>query len=138
MRGLSERSVPRPAGSRSTQQCDGQHSGAVKVSAVLVDVTQERMDRFVSTGPTGKDADTDCVSQLAQQAEVATGVDCRDFVVGRPTSASLSGADGCLDFAGDVAVGVTSRPFLLGLSPSVCRCWGGIPGRCWGGVPGRC
>ena len=47
-----------------------------------------------------------------------TGVDCRDFVVGRPTSATLSGADGCADFAGDVAVLVMSRPFLLVVSPS--------------------
>ena len=80
----------RPAGSRSTQQSDGQHSGVVKVSAVLVDVTQELVNQPVSTSPTGKDTDTDCASQLDQQAElgsslslwedVVTGVDCRDFV----------------------------------------------------------
>ena len=94
MRGLIERPVLRLAGSRSTQQ-----SGVVKVSAVLVDLTQERVDQPVSTGPTGKNADTDCASQFARQAElgsdlslreeVATGVDCRDFVVGGPTCASL-------------------------------------------------
>ena len=69
----------RPAGSRSTQQSDGQHSGAVKVSAVLVHVTQEQVDQPVSTSPTGKDTDTtsptgkdtdtDCASQLDRQAE---------------------------------------------------------------------
>ena len=40
-RGHIEWPVLRPAGSRLTQQSDGQHSGAVKVSAVFVDVTQE-------------------------------------------------------------------------------------------------
>ena len=64
--GIVERPVLRPAGSRSTQQSDGQHSGEVKVSTVLVDVTQERVDQPVSTGPTGKDADTDRVTQLDQ------------------------------------------------------------------------
>ena len=59
------------------------------------------MDQPVSTGPTGKDADTDCASQLDRQAElgsslslrgeVVTGVDCCDFVVVGPTSASRSG-----------------------------------------------
>ena len=127
MRGLIKRPVLRPAGSRSTQQSDGQHSGAVKVSAVLVDVTQERVDQAVSIGPTGKDADTDCASQLTRQAElgsglslreeVATGVDCRDFVVGGPISASLSSVDGCVDFSGDVAVGVTSLAVFAQTTP---------------------
>ena len=68
---------------------------------------------------------TDCVSQLDRQAElgsglslreeVATGVDCRDFVVGGPTSASLSSADGCEDFAGDCAVSVTSPAVFAGV-----------------------
>ena len=49
----------------STQQSDAQHSAVVKVSAVLVDVTQERVDQPVSTGPTGKAADIDCASQVA-------------------------------------------------------------------------
>ena len=39
--------VLRPAGSRSTQQSDGQHIGAVKVSAMLVDVTPELMEEPV-------------------------------------------------------------------------------------------
>ena len=92
---------------------------------MLAYVTQERVDQPVSTGPTGKDADTDCASKLAQQAElgsdlslreeVATGVDCCDFVVGGPTSASLSSAAGCVDFAGDVAVGVTYPAVFAGV-----------------------
>ena len=99
------------------------------------------MDQPVSTGPTGKDAKTDCASQLARQAElgsdlslqeeVATGVDC-DFVVGRPTSASMSSAGGCVDFAGHFAIDVTSPAvFFWGCHH---RC--GLPGRCWGGVLG--
>ena len=117
---MSGRCVDRP-----TQQSDGQHSGVVKISAVLVDVTQERVDQPVSTGPTGMDANTDCASKLAQQAElgsnlslqeeVVTGVDCRDFVVGEPTSSFLSGAVWCVDFSGDVAVGVTSPAVFAGV-----------------------
>ena len=105
--GLVERPVLRPAGNRSTRPSDGQHSGSVQVSAVLVDVTQERVVQPVSTALTGKDADTDCASQLDRQAElgsglslqeeVVTGVDCCDFVVGGPTAASRSGADGDVD-----------------------------------------
>ena len=37
-------------------------------------------------------------------------------VVGGTASAFLSGANGCVDFAGEVAFGVTSRSFLLGMS----------------------
>ena len=54
-----------------------------------------------------------------------TGVDCGAFVdvdfdafvVGGPASAYLGGVDGCVDFAGDVAVGAESRPFLMVVSP---------------------
>ena len=79
-------------------------------------------------------------------------------MVGGPASAFLSGTDRCVDYAGDVTVGVTSPAVLAGEvavvmdSPAVagaesladfagdfavCRCWGLVPGRCWGGVPGR-
>ena len=44
-----ERPVPQPAGSRSTRQSVGLHSGAVKVYAVSVDVTRKQVDRPVST-----------------------------------------------------------------------------------------
>ena len=47
-------------------------------------------------------------SGLSLQEEVMTGVDCSD------SSASLSGADGFVDFAGEVAVGVTS-PSVAGV-----------------------
>ena len=83
------------------------------------------MDQLLSTGPTGKNADTDWALQLERQAElgsglslreeVVTGVDCCDFVVGEPTSASRSGADGDVDLAGCVAVGVTSPTIYAGV-----------------------
>ena len=44
----------------------------------------------------------------------AVSVDCGTGVVGGPASAFLSGTDGCVDFAGDVAVGVTSPAVLAG------------------------
>ena len=47
--GDAERPVLRLAGSRSTRQSVGLHSGAVKVSTVSVDVTRKRVDRPVST-----------------------------------------------------------------------------------------
>ena len=52
---------------------------------------------------------------------VAAGVDCGTFVVGGPASAFLIGADGCANFAGDVAVGVASPAALSGDV-------GGVPG----------
>ena len=74
----------------------------VKVSAVLVEVTREQVDQPVSTLPDtdSDDADVTCASWLDRW------VDCCDIVVGGPASASLSGADWRVDFAGDVAVGV--------------------------------
>ena len=67
----------------------GLHSGAVKVSAVLVDVTQKRVDRPVSTIPDSVDVDVNDKLWLDRQAqlgsdlreEVVTGVDCDAFVV---------------------------------------------------------
>ena len=44
----------------------------------------------------------------------AVSVDCGTGVVGGPASAFLSGTDGCVDLAGDVAVGVTSPAVLAG------------------------
>ena len=50
-RGHVEQPVLRPASSQSTQQFNGQHSGTVRVSAVLVEVTREQVDQPVSTVP---------------------------------------------------------------------------------------
>ena len=41
-------------------------------------------------------------------------MDCGTGVVGGPASAFLSGTDGCVDFAGEVAVSVMSPPVLAG------------------------
>ena len=43
----------------------------------------------------------------------------------------LSGADGCADFAGEVAVGVASRSFLLVMSPSEWFHWPLLGRRPW-------
>ena len=43
------------------------------------------------------------------------GVDCFDIVVRGPASAYLSGADGDVNFAGDVAVGVAFPAVLAGV-----------------------
>ena len=55
------------------------------------------------------------MSSLSLREKVVTGVACYDFVVGEPTSTSLSSADGCVDFAGDVAVSVTSPAVFAGV-----------------------
>ena len=77
-----------------------------------------------STVPGSIDVDINGVLQLDIQAQlgsglslregVATCVDCGAFAVGGPTSSFLSGADGYVDFAGDVAVGVASPAVLAG------------------------
>ena len=123
-RGLVERPVLRPAGSRSTQQSDGQHIGVVKVFAVLVDVTPELVEEPVPTGTTSDGDDTEYMSPLVWQAvlgddlsmkeEVVPGVDCYDSVVGEPTSACLASAGRLVDLAGGVTVGVTSPADLAG------------------------
>ena len=124
VRGNAGRQLLKLVGSRSTQQSVGLHSGAVKVSVLLVNVTQKRVDRPVSTVPNSVDVDVNGVLQLDRQAqlgsglflreEVVTGVDCGAFMVGGPASAFMSGVDGCVDFAGDVAVGVASPAVLAG------------------------
>ena len=94
---------------RSTQQSDRQHIGAVKVSAVLVDVTPELVEEPVPTGTTGDDGDTEYMSPPVWQTvlgsglsvrEEAPGVDCCDYVVGEPTSACLDSTVGFVDLAG--------------------------------------
>ena len=117
IRGLVERPMLR-------QQSDGQHIGAVKVSAVLVDVSPELVEEPVPTDATGDDGDTKIMSPLVWQAvlgndlsmkeEVVPGVDCYDSVVGEPTSACLDSASGFVDLAGGVTIGMTSPADLAG------------------------
>ena len=69
----------------------GLHSGVVKVSAVLVDVTQKRVDRHVSTVPDSVDVGVNDELRMDRQAqlrsdlllreEVVAGVDCGTFMV---------------------------------------------------------
>ena len=109
---------------RSTQQSDGQHIGAVKVSTVLVDVTPEPVEEPVPTGTTGDDGDTKYMSPPVWQTvfgsgrsvreEATPGVDCYDSAVGEPTSACLDSAVGLVDLAGGVTVGVISLANLAG------------------------
>ena len=51
---------------------------------------------------------------LSMQVEVVADLDFRDSVVGGPTSTFLSSADGIVDLAGDVTVGVSSSADLAG------------------------
>ena len=53
-------------------------------------------------------------SDLFMWEEAVTGVNCGAFLIRKPASAFLSGVDGCVDFAGDVAVGVASPAILAG------------------------
>ena len=92
--GLVEQPVFRQAGSRSTQQSDGQHSEVVKVSAILVDVTPEPVEEPVPTGPTGDDGDNDYMSPMVWQAASGDGLSMKEEVVP--------------DLAGGVTIGVTS------------------------------
>ena len=73
----------------------------VKVSVVSVDVTWWRVDRPVSP-------------LQGRGGGVATGVNCGVLWSEDPASAFLSGVGGCVDFAGDVAVGVASPAVLAG------------------------
>ena len=103
---------------------DGQHIEAVKVSAVLVDVTPELVEEPVPTGTTGDEGDTDYMSPMAWQVElgdglsmkreVVPGVVCCDYVAGGPTSAFLDITGGFVDLAGGVTSGVTSPADLAG------------------------
>ena len=102
-------------------------SDEVGVSAVSVDATQRRVDRTVSTvSDSGlvvteelkRDSWTCLWSDLPQRGESAVSVDSAVSLVGGPDSVFLSGAGGYMDFAGEVAVVVTPRPFLLVMSPS--------------------
>ena len=84
-------------------------SDEVGVSAVAVDATQRRVDRTLSTVSDNMMAVTEelqrgswtCAgSDLPRRGESAVSVDSAVSLVGGPASASLSGANGCTDFAG--------------------------------------
>ena len=53
-------------------------------------------------------------SNLPQRGDCAVSVDSAVSLVGGPASAFLSGADGCVDFAGEVAIVVISQAVLAG------------------------
>ena len=115
---MSGRCFDRPAAGRHNSLIDGQYIEAVKVSAVLVNVTPGLVEEPVLIGTTGDDGDTDYMSlmvwqvllgdDLSMKEEVVPGVDCCDSVVGGPTSAFLDSAVGFVDLAGGVTIGVTS------------------------------
>ena len=120
-----------------TQQSDGQHIEAVKVSSVLVDVTPELMEEPVPTGTTGDDGNTDYMPPMAWQAvlgdvlsmkrEVVPGVVCCDSVVGGPTSTFAVGVTSMATPA-DLAGGVTVRvatPAIAGVA-SLADLAGGV------------
>ena len=93
------------------------------MSAVSVDATWRRVDRNVSTVSDSvlvvteelqRDSWTCLGMDLPQRGESSVSVDCAVSLVGGPASAFLSGADGCADFAGEVAVVVTPLAILAG------------------------
>ena len=98
-------------------------SDEVGVSAVSVDATRRRVDRTVSTVSDSVmvvteelqwDSWTRSGNDLPQRGESAVSVDSAVSLVGGLASAFLSGADGCADFAGEVAVVVTSPAVFAG------------------------
>ena len=81
-RGLVEQTVLRPAGSRSTPPSDGQYIGAVKVSAVLIDVTLEPVEEPVPTDAIGDGGDVvEIMSPLVWQAVLGNGLSMQEEVV---------------------------------------------------------
>ena len=93
------------------------------MSALSVDATLRRKDRILSTISDSvmvvteelQRADwTHLGSDLPQRRGSAVGVESGVGFVGGLTSAFLSGADGCADFAGGVAIVVTFPAVLAG------------------------
>ena len=80
---------------------------------MLVDETPEPVDSPVPAGLAGADGGTNRMPPLVCQAVLAN-LDLCDSVVGGPTSTFLSSADGIVDLAGDVTVGVSSPADLAG------------------------
>ena len=96
---------------------------AVRVSAVSVNATRRWRDRILSTVSESvmvvteelqRDCWTRLGSDLPRRGESAVSVDSAVSFVGGPASAFLSGADGCADFPGEVAVVVMSPVVLSG------------------------
>ena len=119
-RGLDERPVLLPAGvagSRSTQQSDGQHIGAVKVSAVLVDVTPELVEEPVPTGTTGYDVTSLANAGMASSAVLAGGVTVGVILLAIAGVAYLADAwvASLAELDGGVTVGVAS-PAVAGVA----------------------
>ena len=65
-------------------------------------------------------------NNLSLKKEVVADLDFCDSVVGGPTSTFLSSADGIVDLAGDVTVGVSSPADLAGVVTVTVPSWGGI------------
>ena len=126
--GLVEQPVHLPAGCRLTRQSNRQLVDAVKVSAVIIDVFPEPVDSPVPTGLTGANSSTNNTLPLVRQMasednlsmeeDVVANLKFCYSVVGGPTSMPMK-IDGLIvDLAGDITVGVSSRPILLEVSPS--------------------
>ena len=123
--------VPQPAHRRLTHQSDKRLLDEVKVSAVMIDVIPELVDSPVPSSLTGAMHSINNMPPLVRQMtseddlsadnEVVADSKCRDNVVGGPTSTSLKIAGLNVDIAGDVTVGVSPRPTLLEMSPSLWR-----------------
>ena len=75
---LVERPVPRPAGHWSTRQSDRQPVEAVKVSAVMVDVTPEPVDSPVLAGA---DRNTNSTPPFARQVALEDDLSMEEEVV---------------------------------------------------------
>ena len=113
-----EQPVPRSAHRRSTRQSDRKLDGAVKVSALMIDVIQEPGDIPVPTGFAGAKISTRNTPPLVQQMtseddlsadeEVVADSKFCDTFVGGPTSTPLKIAGLTIDLAGYVTVGVAS------------------------------
>ena len=145
-----------------TSQPVAVRSDEVGVSAVSFNATRRRVDRTVSTISNSVMVVTEELQRDSWVRGVtslsAISVDRVVSLVGGPASAFLSGADGCTDFTGEVAVVVTSPAFLAGdvavgvTSPAVAGVASPADlaevdvislGHCWGchrrcGILGRC
>ena len=103
-----------------TLQSVGLQSGEVMGSTVSVNVTRRGVDGTVSTVSDGVEVDDSDMTQRDSRTQSRRGggavcVDCGIGVVGGPASAFLSGTDGYVDIAVEVAVGVASPADLAGV-----------------------
>ena len=109
---------------------------------MLVDATLRQRDRILSTVSDSvmvvteelqRDCWTRSGSDLPRRGESVVGVESGVGFVGGTASALLSGADGCADFAGEVAIVVTS-PIILAGDVAVGVALLAVAGR---GIPSR-